>query len=121
MDKFFEQIQSMFGDKELVQSLIDFIAPHEDQDGKIITAYSEDDGEIVFSIFTKEQYEMVLEMSKILKKDVEDIVKDLGPDEVDQLYYDPSQGTIDYYDYEDCVDPDCDCHDWEDEEDSDEN
>jgi hypothetical protein len=107
MDNFFEQIQSMFGDEELVQGLLEFITPHEGQEDKIITAYSEDDGEIVFSIFSKEQYEMIYEMAKILKKPVEDIVRELGPDEVEQFYYDPGR----YSDEDDeCIDPDCDCH-----------
>ena len=108
MDNFFEQIESMFGDEELVQGLLEFIAPHEGEESKVITAYSEDDGEIVFSIFSKEQYEMIYEMAKILKKPVEDIVRDLSPDEVEQFYYDPGQDSDD--DGE-CDDPDCDCHD----------
>jgi hypothetical protein len=108
MDNFFEQIQSMFGDQELVQNLIEFIAPHEGDEGKIITAYSEDDGEIVFSIFSKEEYQMVHEMAKILKKPVEDIIRDLSPDEVEQFYYDPGQDSDEDFD---CIDPECDCHD----------
>ena len=107
MDNFFEQIQSMFGDQELVQGLLEFIAPHEGKDDKVITAYSEDDGEIVFSIFSKEQYEMIYEMAKILKKPVEDIVRELGPDEVEQFYYDPDQDSDED---DECIDPDCDCH-----------
>jgi hypothetical protein len=117
MDNFFEQIQSMFEDQKLVQDLIDFIAPHEGQEGKIITAYSEQDGEVVFSVFSKEQYEMVKEMATILKKPVEDIIKELGPEEVDQFYYDPDQAPNDFLDDEECIDPDCDCHDWEDNDD----
>jgi hypothetical protein len=39
-----------------------------------------------------EEWELILEMSKIIKKDVEDIVKDLGPDEVHQLYIGPNRG-----------------------------
>lgn len=107
MDDFFEQIQSMFEDQKLVQDLIDFIAPHEGQEGKVITAYSEPDGEVVFSIFSKEQYQMVHEMAQILKKPVEDIVRELTPEEVDQFYYDPEG----FFEDEECDDPECDCHD----------
>lgn len=106
MEDFFEQIQFMFQDKKLVQDLINFITPHESSEEKIITAYAEPDGEIVFSIFTKQQYEMIHEMSTILKKSVEDIIRDLSPDEIDQFFYDPES----FFEDEECMDPECDCH-----------
>ena len=50
---------------------------------------------------------MIYEMAKILKKPVEDIVRELGPDEVEQFYYDPDQDSDED---DECIDPDCDCH-----------
>ena len=59
---------------------------------KMITGHVSSKGEIVFSVFEMEEWEMLLEVSRIIHKDVEDIVKDLGPDEVRQLYIGPNRG-----------------------------
>lgn len=93
---FFDQFMSYFEDDTLRQELMDLLMP----DGnfnleKMITGHWTDDGYIVFSVFDTDEWKMITEMSKIIKKPVEDIVKDLGPDEVLQLHVRPDQGLLD--------------------------
>lgn len=93
---FFDQFMSFFESEISRQEFLDFLLPdgldEDDEQDKMITGHVTDRGEIVFSVFAMEHWEMILEMSRIIKKDVEDIVKDLGPDEVHQLHIGPSRG-----------------------------
>lgn len=92
---FFDQFMSFFENEISRQELLEFLVPDgiidKDED-KMITGHITERGEIVFSVFSMEHWEMILEMSRIIKKDVEDIVRDLGPDEVHQLYIGPGRG-----------------------------
>jgi hypothetical protein len=90
---FFDQFMDIFENEVSRQEFMDFLLPEgTDANEKMITGHVSERGEIVFSVFSMEEWELVLEMSKIIKKDVDQIVKDLGPDEVHQLYIGPSQG-----------------------------
>lgn len=91
---FFDQFMSFFENEVSRQEFLDFLLPNglDDVEDKMITGHVSDRGEIVFSVFDMEEWEMILEMSRIIKKDVEDIIKDLGPEEVHQLYIGPGRG-----------------------------
>lgn len=90
---FFDKFMSFFENEFSRQELMDFLLPDGlDAGEKMITGHISDRGEIVFSVFSMEEWELVLEMSRIIKKDVEEIVKGLGPDEVHQLYIGPNRG-----------------------------
>jgi hypothetical protein len=90
---FFDQFMSFFENETSRQEFMDFLLPDGmDAAEKMITGHVSEKGEIVFSVFSMEEWELILEMSRIIKKDVEDIVKDLGPDEVHQLYIGPNRG-----------------------------
>ena len=80
---FFNRFMSFFESETSRQEFMDFLLPEglEEDEDKMITGHISDRGEIVFSVFAMEQWELILEMSRIIKKDVEEIVKDLGPDE----------------------------------------
>lgn len=88
---FFDKFMSFFENEFSRQEIMDFLLDGEEIGDKMITGHISDRNEIVFSVFSLEEWEMILEMSKIIKKDVEDIVKDLGPDEVRQLYLGPGR------------------------------
>jgi hypothetical protein len=89
---FFDQFMSFFENEVSRQEFMDFLLPDGmDAEEKMITGHVSERGEIVFSVFSMEEWRLILE-SQIIKKDVEDIVKDLGPDEVHQLYIGPSRG-----------------------------
>lgn len=90
---FFDQFMNLFEDETSRQEFMDFLLPNGmDTDQKMITGHVSDRGEIVFSVFSMEEWDLIQEMSLIIKKDVDEIVKDLGPDEVHQLYIGPDQG-----------------------------
>lgn len=90
---FFDQFMSFFENETSREEFMDFLLPEGmDDSEKMITGHVSDRGEIVFSVFSMEEWNLILEMSKIIKKDVEEIVKGLGPDEVHQLYIGPSRG-----------------------------
>ena len=90
---FFDHFMNFFESETSREEFMDFLLPDGmDASEKMITGHVSDKGEIVFSVFSMEEWELILEMSKILKKDVEDIVKGLGPDEVHQLYIGPGRG-----------------------------
>lgn len=90
---FFDQFMNFFENEISRQEFMDFLLPDGmDAQEKMITGHVSDRGEIVFSVFDMEEWEMLLEVSRIIQKDVEDIVKDLGPDEVRQLYIGPNRG-----------------------------
>lgn len=90
---FFDQFMNFFENEISRQEFMDFLLPDGmDAQEKMITGHVSDKGEIVFSVFDMEEWEMLLEVSRIIQKDVEDIVKDLGPDEVRQLYIGPNRG-----------------------------
>jgi hypothetical protein len=90
---FFDHFMSFFESEVSRKEFMDFLLPDGMQEGeKMITGHVSDRGEIVFSVFSMEEWEMILEMSRIIKKEVEDIIKDLGPDEVHQLYIGPGRG-----------------------------
>ena len=91
---FFDQFMNYFENEDLRQQLIDLLMPDvsDQQEEKMITAHVSDAGEMVFSVFTMEEWKMVTEMSRIIGKEVDEIVKDLGPDDVLQLYIRPDQG-----------------------------
>lgn len=89
---FFDTFMSFFESEVSRKEFMDFLLPEgvSEDDEKMITGHVSDRGEIVFSVFSMSEWELILEVSKIIRKDVEDIVKDLGPDEVHQLYIGPS-------------------------------
>jgi hypothetical protein len=91
---FFNRFMSFFESETSRQEFMDFLLPEglDEHEDKMITGHISDRGEIVFSVFAMEQWELILEMSRIIKKDVEEIVKDLGPDEAHQLYIGPNRG-----------------------------
>lgn len=91
---FFDQFMNYFENEDLRQELIDLLMPDvsDQQEEKMITAHVSHAGEMVFSVFTMEEWKMVTEMSRIIGKEVDEIVKDLGPDDVLQLYIRPDQG-----------------------------
>lgn len=92
---FFDKFINFFEDKDLRDQLIDMLIGDDQIDGeKMVTGHWSEDGEIVFSIFTFDEWRLLQEMSVIIDKDIEDIIKDLGPDEVQQLYIRPDQGPF---------------------------
>jgi hypothetical protein len=128
MDNFLNQIISFFEDEVLRTDFINFLSPTEKDESTIVTAFTNTSNEIVFSVFSRETYNLINEMSIILNKPAEDIIKDLGPKEVDQFYFSPATGVYNAKDYhvlvidqqnrdlfedifEECIDPECDCHD----------
>lgn len=91
---FFDEFMNYFEDDVLREELMGLLMPtisnqHEE---KMITAHTNDLGDIVFSVFDVEEWKMVREMSAIIDKPIDDIVKDLGPDDVLQLHIRPDQG-----------------------------
>jgi hypothetical protein len=92
---FFDQFLSFFEDDNLREQLMAMLMKEDELDGeKMVTGHWSDDGEIVFSVFTFDEWKLLQEMSLIIDKDIEDIIKDLGPDEVQQLYVRPDQGPF---------------------------
>lgn len=69
----------------------------------VITAHaSEEDNKLTISFFKPEQWEMLLSTSEILEKDVESIVRGLGPDDVKQLvisseHWNPEEGLDNFF------------------------
>lgn len=87
---FFDQFMNFFEDENLREQLLGMIMSEDNLQGeKMITGHFSDQGDIVFSVFDFEEWKMIQEMSLILDKDIEDIIKDLSPDEVQQLYIRP--------------------------------
>jgi hypothetical protein len=87
---FFDQFMNFFEDEDLREQLLGMIMSQDETQGeKMITGHWSQDGEIVFSVFSFDEWKMLQEMSLILEKDIEDIIKDLSPDEVQQLYIRP--------------------------------
>lgn len=81
-------------DEELKDEFLGLILSNNDieqYNEKIITGHISDEGEMVFSVFSMEEWAMVCEMSLIVNKPAEDIIKDLGPDDVLQLYVKPDR------------------------------
>lgn len=91
---FFDQFMNYIENEELRQELIDILMPDSSTTEleRMITAHMSEAGDIVFSVFSMEEWKMVTEMSRIIDKEVDEIVKDLGPDDVLQLYIRPDQG-----------------------------
>ena len=77
-----------FDNEELKQDFLELLLPVRSGDHKdrIITAHLSELGETVFSVFDAEEWKMVIEISQIVDKSIDDIVKTLGPDDVHQLY-----------------------------------
>ena len=89
---FFDQFLKFFEDDTLREQLIEMLMDQDELDGeKMVTGHWSNDGEIVFSVFSFDEWKLLQEMSLIIDKDIEDIIKDLGPDEVQQLYVRPDQ------------------------------
>lgn len=89
---FFDQFMEYFDNEDIRQELLAMIIPDDEQNAeKMITGHFSDDGQIVFSVFSMEEWEMIKEMSIIVDKEIEDIIKDLGPDEVPQLWIRPDK------------------------------
>jgi hypothetical protein len=93
---FFDELMNYFEDESIRDELMDMLMPTMSAQGdqKMITAHMSDTGEIVFSVFDMEEWKMLTEMSYIIDKPIDDIIKDLGPDDVLQLYVRPDQGPI---------------------------
>lgn len=90
---FFESFRDFFEDRDSLVKLMEILGLDKDEAfDKIVTFHSLETGEIVLSVFTFDEFEMIKEMSEILNKEVEDIVRGLGPDEVQQVYIHPDQG-----------------------------
>lgn len=93
---FFDQFMSYFEDENTRKEIMELLLPDGETNlEKMITGHWSDDGYIVFSVFDIKEWEMVCEMSRIIRKPIEDIIKDLGPDEVLQLHIRPDQGLLD--------------------------
>lgn len=91
---FFEEFMSFFEDEDLREEFLDFLLPERDSEvyeEKMVTGHISDEGDMVFSVFSMEEWAMICEMSLIVQKPTEDIIKDLGPDEVLQLYVKPNR------------------------------
>lgn len=92
---FFDQFMKYLEDDTLREELLGILTTDgKFSEDKMITGHWSDDGYIVFSVFEIEEWEMIKEMSTIIKKSVEDIIKDLGPEEVLQLHIRPDQGHL---------------------------
>jgi hypothetical protein len=93
---FFDEFMNYFEDDILRDELMELLIPtmNSGHEEKMITGHVSDSGEMVFSVFDFEEWKMITEISRIIDKPVDDIIKDLGPDDVLQLYIRPDQGPI---------------------------
>jgi hypothetical protein len=87
---FFDEFMSHLGDEKLREEFMDLLMPNGVKgEDKMITGHHDDYGNLVMSVFSREEWQMLEEMSRIIAKPIEDIIKELGPDEVHQLYIGP--------------------------------
>lgn len=90
---FFDDFMNFFDDKNSFIKLLEILGlDQQDSLNKVLTYHNLPTGEIVLSVFEPEEFELIREMSLILNKDTEDIIRGLGPDEVLQLRFHPDQG-----------------------------
>ncbi len=104
---FWEMIERILQGNELSleekEHLVEYNPEMVEMYNYVITAHSaDDDSRLTISFFKPEQWEMVLSTSEILEKDVESIVRDLGPDEVKQLVissedWNPEEGLDNFF------------------------
>lgn len=86
---FFDQFLSHLNDESLREEFMELLMPNGIKEDKMITGHHDEYGNLVMSVFSQEEWKMVEEMSRIISKPIEDIIKELGPDEVHQLYIGP--------------------------------
>ncbi len=66
------------GDQD-VSGLTEFQFETDDPQEAIITFHTNDEGKMVLSVFSQEQWSLIEDMAKFVGKPVEDLVKDLDP------------------------------------------
>lgn len=87
--KFFSEDHSQDGE------IVEYEFEGLDDSRCIITAYSEGDNIIVVNLIDMDQWEMIKDIAEVTNAQVSDVVRGLGPDEVDQVRLDLSGMDLD--------------------------
>jgi hypothetical protein len=81
MDSFWDMVKRIMrglGDRD-VSGLTEFSFDTDNPEETILTFHTNDNGKMVLSVFSKEQWSLIEDMSKFVGKPTEDIVKELDP------------------------------------------
>ena len=81
----FEHIADFDNPIEENDALIEYSEEELELYNYVITAHADDPDRLTISFFKPDQWEMVISTANLLKVEVEEIVRGLGPDEVHQL------------------------------------
>lgn len=59
---------------------------------RVITVHANDDGMMVFSIFTPEQWSMVSDIAELSERDIEDVLREIAEeDDIASIVIDPRE------------------------------
>jgi hypothetical protein len=91
MESFWEVVKRIMkglGDKD-VTGLAEFQFDTENIKEAVVTFHTNDDGNMVMSVFDQDQWSLIEDMARFVHKPVEDIVKDLDPSGPNIFIVDP--------------------------------